>query len=61
LDGFLIFGSNGGGEYLAFDLRKEAPLPVVMIDMVAGPSSAKLVASDFDAFLGLVGRDPEDS
>jgi hypothetical protein len=25
LQGFLIFGSNGGGEYLAFDTRSGAP------------------------------------
>jgi hypothetical protein len=59
LEGFQIIGSNGGGEYLAFDLRQESPLPIVMIDMVAGPSSVVVVASDFDAFLDLVGCDAE--
>jgi hypothetical protein len=53
--GFLIFGGNGGGEYLAFDTREGAPWPVVAIDMVAGPSSAEVVASNFDTFIDLIG------
>jgi SMI1/KNR4 family protein SUKH-1 len=44
-DGFLIFGGNGGGEYLAFDTRQGTPWPVVSIDMVAGRDSAEQVAS----------------
>jgi len=55
LDGFLIFGGNGGGEYLAFDLRRGAPWPVVTIDMVAGVGSAEVVAKDFDAFYDQIG------
>lgn len=55
--GFLIFGGNGGGEYLAFDLRGAAPWPIVAVDMIAGPESAELVAPDFDAFLDLVGTE----
>lgn len=55
LQGFLIFGSNGGGEYLAFDTRTEAPWPVVFIDMVAGGESAEVIAVDFDAFYDWVG------
>ena len=54
-DGFLIFGGNGGGEYLALDMRQGTPWPVVSIDMVAGPSSAEQVADDFDSFIGLIG------
>lgn len=50
LNGFLIFGGNGGGEYLAFDTRYGAPWPVVLIDMVAGGDSAEVIAPDFDAF-----------
>ncbi|MGC5799367.1 SMI1/KNR4 family protein [Sphingomonas sp. NFX23] len=55
LQGFLIFGSNGGGEYIAFDTRDVSPWPVVTIDMVAGGSSAKAIAPDFDAFLDQIG------
>lgn len=54
-DGFLIFGGNGGGEYLAFDMRHGAPWPVVTIDMVAGRGSAEVVAPDFDRFSDLIG------
>jgi hypothetical protein len=31
---FLIFGSDGGGEFFAFD-RQAAPMPVVTINMVS--------------------------
>ena len=61
VDGLMIFGSNGGGEYLAFDTRQGAPWPVVTIDMVAGPASAELVAADFDAFIDLIGVEPPDA
>jgi hypothetical protein len=55
LNGFLVFGGNGGGELLAFDIRDQDPWPIVTIDMVAGARSAETVAPDFDAFLGLMG------
>jgi hypothetical protein len=57
LDGFIIFGGSGGGEYLAFDTRTESPWPIVTIDMVAGPASAEQIAADFDTFLDLIGRE----
>ncbi len=52
---FLIIGSNGGGEFIAFDLRNSAPWPIVFIDMVAGTETARLIAADFDAFRRLLG------
>lgn len=55
LEGFLIFGSNGGGEYLALDTRDITPWPVVTIDMVAGGDSAEVVSPDFDSFIELIG------
>lgn len=55
LNGFIVFGGNGGGEYLAFDTRAGAPWPVVCIDMVAGASSAEIIAPDFDAFFNRIG------
>jgi hypothetical protein len=60
-DGFMIFGSNGSGEYLAFDTRRGAPWPVVTIDMVVGSASAEVVATDFDAFIDLIGVEPPDA
>lgn len=59
MQGFLIFGGNGGGEFLAFDTRGGAPWPVVAIDMVAGGGSAVLVASDFDVFYDGIGVEPD--
>ncbi|SEI84881.1 hypothetical protein SAMN05518849_1011103 [Sphingobium sp. AP50] len=59
LQGFLIFGSNGGGEYLAFDTRKEAPWPVVVIDMVVGGNSASVIAPDFNVFYDRIGFEAE--
>lgn len=59
LHGFLIFGGNGGGEYLAFDTRHGAPWPIVAIDMVAGGDSAEIIAPDFDAFYERIGIETE--
>ncbi|MES2494660.1 MAG: SMI1/KNR4 family protein [Pseudomonadota bacterium] len=55
LQGFLIFGGNGGGEFLAFDTRRGPPWPVVRIDMVAGGNSAEVIAPHFDAFFDQIG------
>ena len=55
LEGFLIFGSNGGGEYLAFDLGRGYPWPIVTMHMIAGPESAQVVAPDFDSIVELIG------
>ena len=60
LRGFLIFGNNGGGEYLAFDTRAGAQWPIVTIDMVAGGSSAAVIASDFAEFCDLIGIESEE-
>lgn len=59
LQGFLVFGGSGGGEYLAFDTRSGAPWPIVMIDMVAGGGSAEIIAPDFDAFYDRIGVEAE--
>ncbi|MGY4398323.1 hypothetical protein ACVWZA_003529 [Sphingomonas sp. UYAg733] len=55
LQGFLIIGGNGGGEYIAFDTRSGAPWPIVTIDMAAGGGSANVIAHDFDAFYNCIG------
>jgi hypothetical protein len=57
LAGFIVFGGNGGGELLAFDVRGAAPWPIVTIDLVVGAASAEQVAPDFDAFMELIGRE----
>jgi len=49
--GFLFFGGNGGLERMALDLRSgNPPWPIVMIDPIAGPESAREVAADFATF-----------
>ena len=55
LPGFMFFGGNGGLERIAFDLRGPEPWPVVMIDPIAGPESAVVIASTFDQFLSALG------
>lgn len=61
LRGFLIIGSNGGGEYIAFDTRSGTPWPVVTIDMVAGGGSAEIIAPDFDTFYDRIGVEQEEA
>lgn len=60
--GFLMFGGNGGGEYIAFDLRGSQPWPVVAIDMtnIDLSESVIFVARDFEAFLSFVGTVAEE-
>ncbi len=55
--GFIIFGSNGGGEYIAFDVRGPPPWPIVALDMTNATLEESLlpIASNFDEFLDLVG------
>ena len=59
LQGFVIIGGNGGSEYVAFDTRSGTSWPVVTIDMVAGGSSAEVIASDFDTLYDLIGVEEE--
>lgn len=51
LPGLLLFGSDGGGEALAFDMRSETnavlSVPFVGMDL----DVAEVLAPDFDAFL----------
>jgi hypothetical protein len=49
--GFLLFGSDGGGEAFAFDTRTKT-MPIVSIPFVGmDVDSARVVASTFDDFL----------
>ena len=56
---FMFFGSNGGLESIAFDLRVGPPWPIVMVDQVAGPESAKEIAPNIGAFIESIGIDAE--
>jgi hypothetical protein len=54
--GFFGFGSNGGGELLAFDVRSPEPFPVVMVPFVPmDPEDAVQIARSFDELRPLIG------
>ena len=57
MKGIFVFGSNGGGEYLAFDLRTPGKWPVVSFDPIDPEGSIRQVAADFESFLSLVKED----
>ncbi len=57
LPGFFGFGSNGGGELLALDLRSGPPYPVVMVPFIPmDADEAVIIAHDFAEFLHALGR-----
>lgn len=60
--GFLVIGSSGGGDFIALDARTPGPLAVVAIDMtnIDLDESALPIASDFEAFIDLIGIDAPD-
>ena len=51
---FQFFGSNGGLESVAFDLRSPTR-PIVMIDLIAGAKSAVEIAGDAWEFVNAIG------
>lgn len=55
--GFLVFGSNGGLEAIAFDTRGKEPWPIVMYDPVAGTESAVTIAENMGDFIRAIGMD----
>ena len=60
--GFLMIGSNGGGEFIAFDLRTPGTLPLVALDMNNADLTETVlpVAENFDAFIEVVGVEATD-
>jgi hypothetical protein len=52
---FWFIGGNGGLESIAFDLRTGPPYPIVMIDCIAGESSAVQIAADVCEFINRMG------
>ncbi|WP_454688511.1 SMI1/KNR4 family protein [Achromobacter aloeverae] len=54
---FFVFGGNGGGELIAFDMRVDAPWPIVAIDMtnIDLEESVASVAPDFEKFVEMIG------
>lgn len=57
MNGVFVFGGNGGGELLAFDLRTPGKWPVVSYDPIDPEGSIQQVADDFESFLDLVQED----
>jgi hypothetical protein len=54
--GLYGFGSNGGGELLAFDCRAQPPYPIVMVPFIPMDwREARQVSSSFDEFRGRIG------
>jgi SMI1-KNR4 cell-wall len=52
LPGFFGFGSNGGGELLAFDMREAGDPPVVMVPFIPmSAEEAQLVATTFEELI----------
>jgi len=55
--GFFGFGSNGGGELLAFDLRDGEPYPIVIVPLIPlDPNEAIQIARSFDELRELIGK-----
>ena len=54
MKGVFVFGGNGGGELLAFDMRKREPWPVISFDPIDPEGSIEIVANDFSLLLKLV-------
>ena len=55
--GFFAFGSNGGGEILAFDTRTHSPWSVVALPCIGlAPDEAMSVAESFIGFAAQMGK-----
>ena len=57
MTGVFVFGGNGGGELLAFDMRKSKPWAVISFDPIDPEGSVEMVANDFSSLLKLVTAD----
>lgn len=58
LPGFLGFGSNGGGELLAFDVRRGEPYPIVMVPFIPmAAEDAVQIAHSFEELRKHIGMD----
>jgi hypothetical protein len=54
--GLVFFGGDGARERFAIDTRDGLPpWPIVMVDPIAGPDSARRIAASFEDFMAVVG------
>jgi SMI1 / KNR4 family (SUKH-1) len=58
---FFMIGSNGGGEFIAMDMRELGQMPIVAVDMtnINLEESVLPIAPDFDIFIELIGVEAE--
>jgi hypothetical protein len=56
---FMFFGSNGGLESIAFDLRSGPPWRIAEIDQIAGPESAMEIAPNMGEFVRAIGLEAQ--
>lgn len=54
--GYFFFASNGASENLAMRRSRDGLLEIVTIDITMGIESAEVIATDFDAFVGAIGK-----
>lgn len=52
-EGTFVFGGNGGGALLAFDLRSPGTPPVICFDPIDPEGSIEVIAADFTGLLAL--------
>jgi hypothetical protein len=58
LQGFMAFGTNGGGELLAFDTRRGQPYAVVAVPFIPMQAEDALrIADSFEEFCTLMGHE----
>jgi len=61
IPGFFWFGSNGGGELLAFKVKDSANWPIYMIPFIPMEEEyAEVVAEDFETFKDAIGYEHRD-
>jgi hypothetical protein len=53
MEGVFVFGGDGGGSLLAFDMRAPGVYPVVCFDPIDPEGSIEAVAPSFEALLAL--------
>ncbi|HEX8670484.1 MAG TPA: SMI1/KNR4 family protein [Longimicrobium sp.] len=59
MNGVFVFGGDGGGSALAFDMRGSMPCPVISFQLIGPDGSVEQVAPSWESFLTLI--DSEDA
>lgn len=54
MKGVFVFGGNGGGELLAFDMRKPNSTAIIAFDPIDPEGSVEVVADNFNGLMALV-------